>query len=608
MSNSDKNAESPIQVSTSTSVEIATLPDPLVDLAKRARLDPGAPFSPEVLEALRELKSTDLSSFEIIRSKLKKVGCRVSALDDAIGGDKGGDGRAPSQVDILMEIASEADLFHSPDGTAYADAKIAGHRETWPVKSSGFERWLRNLYFEETGSAPNSDSLKSAVCALEASAMYSGQELPVFVRVGGKDDAVYIDLGDAEWRAVEIDASGWRIVECPPVRFRRSAGMQALPHPRKGGSIDQLRPFLNLAEDSEFVLVVSWLIAALRNQGPYPILVISGEQGSSKSTFSSILRSLIDPNTAPLRALPREERDLFISANNSHLLAFDNVSSVPGWLSDSFCRIATGGASVLRQLYSDRDEVLFDAVKPIILNGIEDLISRPDLADRAILLTLAPIPPDRRRPTKELWSDFEEQRPKILGVLLDSISEGLRRLPHTQLGTLPRMADFCKWSVACESHLWPQGTFWEAYEDNIADTVGNIIDDDLVAEGVRKLMSTRSLWSGTASGLLNVLNRGASQRAAASNTWPGNPRALSGHLRRAATFLRKVGIDVTFYRQGSERRRMIDISKTDVAQDKGGNFASVPSAASAVVDKVEEHNAAPARAGINLNNAARQNC
>jgi hypothetical protein len=127
----------------------------------------------------------------------------------------------------------------------------------------------------------------------------------------------------------------------------------------------------------------------------------------------------------PLRALPREDHDLFIAASNGHLLAFDNVSGLPAWISDTLCRLATGGGFAVRQLYSDQDEVLFDAARPVILNGIEDIVTRPDLADRAVFLTLEPIPEDRRRPERELWAAFEAERPRILGVLLDAVAKGL---------------------------------------------------------------------------------------------------------------------------------------------------------------------------------------
>ena len=190
-----------------------------------------------------------------------------------------------------------------------------------------------------------------------------------------------------------------------------------------------LRPFLNVSTDQDFVLIVSWILAALRNKGPYPVIVLSGEQGSAKSFFSAILRALLDPNAAPLRALPREDRDLFIAATNGHVLTFDNVSGLPAWISDTLCRLATGGGFAVRQLYTDQDEILFDATRPVVLNGIEDIVTRPDLADRGLFLTLEPIPEERRKPEKALWAAFNHARPQILGALLDAVS--LRNLSTT---------------------------------------------------------------------------------------------------------------------------------------------------------------------------------
>jgi hypothetical protein len=273
-------------------------------------------------------------------------------------------------------------------------------------------------------------------------AHFDAPERAVHIRVAGLDGKIYLDLGDETWRAVEIDATGWRVIDNPLVRFRRASGMQPLPTPVLGGSITRLRSFLNVQSDTDFVLVVAWALAVLRNRGPYPVLAMSGEQGSAKSTFSAILRAPLDPNTAPLRALPREDRDLFIAACNGHVLAFDNVSGLPAWISDTLCRLATGGGFAVRQLYTDQEEVLFDAARPVILNGIEDIVTRPDLADRALFLTLEPIPEDRRRPEAELWAAFEAERPRILGALLDAVVEALKRLPETHLPKLPRMADF----------------------------------------------------------------------------------------------------------------------------------------------------------------------
>jgi hypothetical protein len=208
---------------------------------------------------------------------------------------------------------------------------------------------------------------------------------------------------------------------------------------------------------------------------------------------------------APLRALPREDRDLFIAANNGHVLAFDNVSGLRYWISDTLCRLATGGGFAVRQLYTDQDEVLFDAARPVILNGIEDIVARPDLADRALFLTLEPIPESRRRPEAELWTAFEVDRPYILGALLDVVVEGLKRLPETRLEELPRMADFALWATACETAIWPAGTFWTAYSSNRDEAVAGVIESDPVANVVRALMATRTKWTGTASDLLGDL-------------------------------------------------------------------------------------------------------
>jgi hypothetical protein len=568
------------------------MPDPLAGLAERTASDPGAPFMPEALEALAALKSDNRAGFEALRSQLKKAGCRVTALDDAIAeesGDTGG--RGPTQADILIGLAQTAELFHTPEGTGFADLDINLHRETWPIRAKGFRRWLARRFFDETGGAPSSEALQSALNVIEAKAHFDASKRAVHVRVAGLDGKLYLDLGDEEWRAVEIDACGWRVIDKPPVRFRRASGMQALPTPARGGSVAALRAFLNVQSDADFVLVVAWALAVLRNRGPYPIIVLSGEQGSSKSTFSAILRALLDPNTAPLRALPREDRDLFIAASNGHVLAFDNVSGLPAWISDTLCRLATGGGFAVRALYTDQDEVLFDAARPVILNGIEDIVTRPDLADRAVLLTLQPIPEERRRPEAELWAAFEAERPRILGVLLDAVVEGLKRLPETHLRKLPRMADFALWATACETALWPAGTFWSAYRDNRDEAIEGVIDADPIAAAVRAMMPARKEWTGTASELLGALGESVGERVAKSKSWPDSPRALGGRLRRAATFLRKIGIEISFGREGRERTRTIIITTSgDPLPENDRTRPSAPSASSASTAKLNANN------------------
>jgi hypothetical protein len=392
---------------------------------------------------------------------------------------------------------------------------------------------------------------------LETRAQFDGPERTVHIRLAEHAGHIYLDLADEHWRAVDIGPDGWRVIGCPPVRFRRPPGMLSLPKPQQGGSIETLNSFLNLASRDDFVLVVTWLLATLRSGGPYPLLAISGEQGSAKTVLSKLLKALIDPHTAPVRSLAREERELMIAANNGHLLAFDNLSGLPNWLSDALCRLASGGSFAVRQLYTDDEEVLFQAARPILLNGIEDVISRPDLGNRAIFLTLASIGEAQRRPESELWREFEIARPRILGALLDAVVQGLQEMGRVYLDRLPRMADFALWATACETALWPGGTFARAYAANRTAAIEGLIEADPVATCVRELMAERSTWTGRAADLLRAAGVVGDEAWTKSAGWPKTPRALAGRLRRAQTFLRTLGIEITFSREGRTGTRMI---------------------------------------------------
>jgi hypothetical protein len=483
------------------------------------------------------------------------------------------------QSDVLLRLASGAELFHAPDGTPYADVTDTGVRRTLPVRGRAFRDWLGLRFYQETGGAPNREATTAALGVLEAKARYAGPERPVAVRVAGHGGKIYIDLGTVDWRAVEVDAHGWRVVATPPVRFRRPAGVKPLPVPVHGGDIRGLKRFLNLRHDRDFVLALAWLQAALRPEGPYPILALTGEQGSAKSTFALILRALVDPSEAPLRNLPREDRDAFIAATNAHVLVFDNLSGMPPWISDTLCRLATGGGFATRQLYSDQDEAIFQAARPIVLNGIAEVVTRPDLADRAVMLTLEPIPEDRRRPEKDLWADIDAALPRLLGALFDTMAHGLAAMGDVRLSTLPRMADFAHWAVACEGAVWEAGTFMRAYGAERAASVDSVIDSDPVACAVRDFMREQETWTGTATALLAALNAQVGEAVQRLPAWPKATNALSGRLARAATFLRKAGVEVATGARdpGRGRARLITLTHTP---DSARIAPSAPSEAS----------------------------
>jgi hypothetical protein len=465
-----------------------------------------------------------------------------------------------SQATRLAALAEAAELFHDPAGDAYATVIIDGHRETYAVRTKGFRRWLARAYYERHEKAPGSQALQDALSVLDGKAQYDGPELPVFTRLGEHTGAIYLDLANEKWEAVAITADGWRVTDNPPVKFRRSRGMLCLPHPLAGGSIDLLAPFINIDGDDDWHLLIGWLISALRPQGPYPILVLHGEQGSAKSTTARLLRSLIDPNKAGLRSEPREPRDLMVAAHNSWIIAIDNLSHLSPWLSDALCRLSTGGGFSTRELLSDQDEILIDAQRPCILNGIEELATRGDLLDRSIILYLPSISPGQRRPERAFWQQFERQRPQMLGALCDVVSYALRRLDTVEVTELPRMADLAQWVTAGESILgWETGTFLEAYQRNRSAANSLALEASSLVVPLR--LVAKGGFHGTATKLLTRLNDTVPDDVRREKGWPRNARALSGTLRRLAPNLREIGIDVTFLgQQGESRERMILVS------------------------------------------------
>ena len=461
--------------------------------------------------------------------------------------DEGGGGRE-RVADALIREVREAGivLFHAPGegGEAYATVKRGEHEETLALKSSRFKRWIGHVHYAQTQKAVSPRAVDEAVAALTCEAEFASEERPVAVRTVEMDGRIYIDLGDESGEAVEVYAEDWRVVT-PPVKFVRERGMKPLPRPERGGSVDEWRPVINVS-DAEWPLFITTVLAMLRPGRPTPILQIQGEQGSAKSSGSAQVRALVDPSTSALRVEPREVRDLVISAKNSWLLAYDNISSLPGWLSDALCRMSTGGGFATRELYGNTDEVIIDVMRPVLLNGITDIASRSDLLDRMVTITFPSIPEERRRTAEEVDAAFTALRPRILGALLDGLSSALRKLPETKVGNLPRMADFARFGVAAETGLGLEpGSFLAAYRENRNAANDVAMEASPVAGAIMRWMENRTEWHGVSGELLKALappQLGLSQ--APQRNMPKNARDLTTALKRCTPCLRQKGIDV----------------------------------------------------------------
>jgi putative DNA primase/helicase len=475
--------------------------------------------------------------------------------------------KEPTQADALIAIGQTAELFHDGDD-CYATAEVDGHNETQAISGRGFRHWLLQSYFAAKQSSPNGEALIQARNTLCALAQFKGEDRKVSVRIARHENKIYLDLCNSSWQIVEISAEGWKVVESKncPVRFRRTNGMEPLPAPESGGDIKDLRPFINCdSNDDDYVLAVGWLIGCF-SEGPYPILVQQGEEGSAKSTRSRVFRDLIDPNRVALRSPPKEEGDILIAARHSLILAYDNLSHLPDWLSDSLCRLSTGAGLSKRELYTDSDEILLAAKQPILLTGIEELATHSDFLSRSIVQYLPFIDEEKRKTEKTFRADFELARPKLLGALLDAVTGALSEFDSVELARLPRMADFAKWVVAAEMYLdWDEGTFMRAYTGNSQAATDIALEASVIGLLVRDKLTLP--FEGSATELLTALERLVSEEAKKSKSWPKSGRSAANHLRRIVHPLRKCGIVVEFDRTGE--KRAISIRRV-TPQDKGG--------------------------------------
>jgi energy-coupling factor transporter ATP-binding protein EcfA2 len=338
---------------------------------------------------------------------------------------------------------------------------------------------------------------------------------------------------------------------------------------------------VNFTADDDWYLFIGWLVAALNPNGPFLILELLGEQGSGKSTVMDLVRGIIDPNKASRRSEPRDPRDLMIAASNNRVVSLDNLSGLPAWLSDGLCRLSTGGAFGTRQLFTDEDEVLFEAQRPLIMNGISAIASRPDLLDRSITLTLPTIPSEERGDEREFWEGFHAVSGQILGALCDAVVGALAARSTTRLASLERMADAVLWVTAAESVLgWESGSFQRAYQLNRKEGDATALEASIIYSPLIEFLESQpeKSWEGTATELLNSLAELAGDKKTRQKTWPTSPRHLRAGLERIVPNLRNVGVRVVLPKGRTKGQRNITLQILD--SEGGGERSSTSSTSS----------------------------
>ena len=514
----------------------------------RLQEDVGVMAEDPVVRAFAVLRATDMPAYLRLRQAVKHTNrdCSVTLLDKLVRETLPASDDDTSALDELVTIArAQCQLHHDADRNAVAVIPMPSRREVWRVYSTGFEEWLRAVYWRAREAGIAETTMKSALATLAAAGVNDGDEIALHLRAAQHETGYLIDLADERWRVVHVTPSGWQVLDQSPVYFTRTQPMRPLPIPERGSDIELLWQHVNIPTDRR-VLVLAWLLDGFRPDTPFPVLELVGEQGSAKSTTQSVLRSLVDPNKVLLRGRPKTVEDIFVAAANNWLVSYENLSGLTAEQQDAFCTLATGGGFASRQLYTNGEEHVMETKRPVVLNGIAVVATRPDLIDRVIHVDLPTIPSEARRDDADTHDAWERDRPQVFGALLDLFVEALRRLPAVKLTHKQRMADYERLGEAVARALGSgPGEFQRQYAELVRAGIDRVLESNAVAQVLDKYFENRINpwdWQGTAGQLYDLLN---SQIIPDRSTWPKSPKGLSDQLRRIAPAYRAKGIEIS---------------------------------------------------------------
>lgn len=465
-----------------------------------------------------------------------------------------GDRSRPSAAKKLIEIARTGFRFsRSTEGGALFAIPLGGPHIAHDMGDSAFGNLLASRFYAATGDAASGEAISSAMRVMEADAAAADAE-PVHIRVADFEGGLVLDLGDESGRAVQVDSKGWRVLNRSPVPFRRTAITGAMPVPERGGSIGDLAAFLNVDDKSREVLV-GWMLAAWRPSVPCPILLLSGGQGTGKSSATRILSRIVDPSSCEDRQPPRDNEQLLMAAQCSRLVLLDNVSAVSQDLSDSLCRLCTGGGFIKRKLYTNAGITAATFRRAAILNSIDVAAIRGDFAERVVVCDLAQIPSGERRFEEDLNREFNNAHPQIFGSLLDIMAKTLTQIDTVRLDRVPRMADFARLVGAMDSATGSNAL--ATYAGQEARVAEDVLESSPIAPFLIDCVRNAGFVRGLAGEILEAISPPGNRPKALNIT----ARKLSGELRRLKPALETAGYVVTLPTGNGPSQRVFEIAQ-----------------------------------------------
>jgi hypothetical protein len=463
----------------------------------------------------------------------------------------------------IIKLTSEqyaAEFIYDEQRQAFVKITENNQSSLLKLDSQVAEGLITRGYYRECKKGLTKNNLEEIKSTILAKCLHDGEQKRVYIRYGFLKDGIEIDLGDDTGDAIFVSENGW-IIRKPECYFFRPNTLKPLPRPHDSNDIEALKAFLNCESQEDFLLILGFILCAMKPDSQYPLLILQGEQGCGKSVMTEVIRRLVDPAIGSRMEIPKRDEDLHLLAKNAALLSFDNLSGIKADMSDSFCRFATGAASAKRKLYSDSDLVTTEIARPIILNGIDDIASRPDLVSRSIILTLQPL--SKRAGEEEFWGDFIKEQPKIFGALLNGLVSALRNYSSVELpNSAPRMASAIKWvEGAIRGYKYEKNSFLNAFAHNQSMSNKDTAENSPLVLAIVKLLQEKNkgMWEGTVSELLTLLSDSS---VSGSYSMPRTANGLSGALTRLSPALKDVGI--RFIRLPRNPKRRLIRLETDL--------------------------------------------
>ena len=495
---------------------------------------------------------------------------------------------------ILNQFVENGTLFKSQYKEAWVAPEKENGADILPIDSDEFRSRICSIALNDYDKVLSKNAVEAIINTLKGYALYgkNSKEYRLEVRSYKVDNkpVYWWDMGGT---AVTFSPKGWRIVEAvekPPIMFARYPHQLPQPRPVNGGDIHLLRKYIKTEDENDYLQVLVFICAAFLPGFSKVILTFTGEPGASKTTTMKMIKSLVDNSKMLCSPIPKSSDEMVRDAAHHSVLVYDNLSKLSWDKSDLMCMLVSGTGISRRKLFTTDTDQVYNLQKCLLVNGINSVATQSDLLDRSTIINLARIKPEERRTDEELWSEWEKDKPLILGAVFNTLVTALRILPTIKVKKSPRQADYFRYGIAIAEALdgFKGDDFIRAYDTVTERQNEEALNASPLAQAIIWLMKPGGScaasggwydkngdYVATCTELLMDIGEATAgydylgERSdrwellhwRRSPGWPTDPSQVGRQLRRIKPNLASIGIIVSTYTE--KNKRMVRIHKVN---------------------------------------------